>query len=150
MEGKRQQDRWKRDRISLNKGSKTSRGVAIGWAKSGFASESARNQGEHAAAWNYKRLAPSTSYDPRRNREAIGGKRSVKRLLGNQLAELATEIGERSHGPFRERRMDHRGGRMERKMKREEKREKKGREIDGARGWASKKCYLNLTSYLKC
>lgn len=33
----------------------------------------------------------------------------MKRLLGNQLAELATEIGERSHGPFRERRMDHRG-----------------------------------------
>lgn len=48
----------------------------------------------------------------------------MKRLLGNQLAELATEIGERSHGPFRESRMDHRGGRMERKMKRGKERKK--------------------------
>lgn len=51
----------------------------------------------------------------------------MKRLLGNQLAELATEIGERSHGPFRGRRMDHRGGRRERKMKRDEKKKERKR-----------------------
>ena len=53
-------------------------------------------------------VVAATSRDPRRNREAIGVKRSVKRLLGNQRTSprpfwswgsgLADR--ERSHGPF--------------------------------------------------
>lgn len=57
----------------------------------------------------------------------------MKRLLGNQPAELATEIGERSHGPFRE---EAYGSSRRENGKKNEKREKgkrKEKSMEGER-----------------